>query len=508
LLAGGHAGLFTGGPWCLIDIHNGRKQFADLVLFDDFMGRSRMKREKLDDLYQVLTEQSLQGIVVYQQRRLVYANDATGRYLQMPVDALLGSAYEDLVAMIHPEQRDQVVQALQGLLTGEVTDAACDVQILDGRNQYRWLECLATAIDYRGSPAVLICFCDITLRKEAEERFRALFERAPDSMFIYSIPDRGLVEVNEEFCINLGYPREELLQLNPANIFASKNGSSILKRIHSRRRKRKLVVETDYYRKDGTLFPAEVSVQWIEYQHKPCVFAVSRDIAFRRRQQRLLEKSREQYRELSIHLQNVKEEQNAFIAREIHDDLGQSLTALKMHLSMLQKQEDSERQKRQEMIAEMQSILDDTVGRIRKLSRDLWPSQLDISGILEALEVQFAEFRQYSGVDVVYNPPDEEISLPGDKALAVYRIVQETLTNVVRHADASRVHVEVYTQPGLLHVILKDNGRGMKTLQRDKKLAFGLLSMKERAAIFEGSLRITSSKGRGTNLHLKMPISK
>jgi PAS domain S-box-containing protein len=368
---------------------------------------------------------------------------------------------------------------------------------------------MASAVPFQGSPAALICFCDISSRKEAEERFRALFNRAPESMFIYSLADRKFLEVNEAFCIQLGYTREELLQQNPVRIFATRNGAGILKKIHSGKRKRKMILETDYYRKDGTMFPAELSLQRIDYENIDCVFAISRDVTSRRKHEQLLERSREQYRELSIHLQNVREEQNALIAREIHDELGQSLTALKMHLSLLEKQKvEANSNQRQELFADMKLILDDTIQRVRKLSRDLWPSQLDISGVIEALEVQVTEFRHYSELEIVFNPPKEEISLPKDKSLAVYRIVQEALTNVIRHASASLVTIDVFLNSGVLHVIIKDDGTGIRTRKRDKKMAFGILSMKERAAMFKGSLTISGSRGMGTSLHLKMPISR
>jgi len=468
-----------------------------------------MRQEKVDDLYQILIERSLQGLVVYQAGRLVYVNDAASRYLRVTTQELLSYADEDFQAMVYPEHRVEVEGYIQTLLTNKAIESTFDVKIRDGKGQVKWLECLATAVPFQGSPAALICFCDISTRKESEERFRALFYRAPESMFIFSLPDRRFIEVNEEFCTHLGYARDELLQQDLIKVFAGKNGVSILKKIHPGNSNKKMVLETEYYRKDGTVIPVEVSFQWIDYEGFGSVFAVSRDITPRKKHERLLEKSREQYRELSVHLQNVREEQNALIAREIHDDLGQSLTALKMHLSLLEKQEDDTGgSQKQELIADMKSILDDTVYRVRKLSRDLWPSQLDISGIVEALEVQVTDFRQFAGIEVFFNPPDQEIVLSRDKSLAVYRVVQEALTNVVRHAYATQVTIDMYLKSGLLHVLVKDNGGGINTRNRIKKLAVGILSMKERARMFKGSVKISSIGGRGTILHLKMPLSK
>ena len=272
--------------------------------------------------------------------------------------------------------------------------------------------------------------------------------------------------------------------------------------------KKCIMFESAYRRKDGSLVPVDVNIQLIEYQGQRCVFAVNRDISERKQNERHLEEERQRYRDLSIHLQNIREEQNALIAKEIHDELGQSLTALKMHLSMLHHDLAAGNKPGEVsgLIGDMQDILDDTVDQVRKLSGELWPSILEVAGIGEALENLVREFESYSGFKIDFRSEASALTMDKDRSLAVYRIVQEAFTNILRHAEASQVAVSLQVQQENLLVDIEDDGRGFSFSDEDKKTALGILGMQERASMFGGSLEIKSKKGEGTALHLTMPL--
>jgi PAS domain S-box-containing protein len=343
---------------------------------------------------------------------------------------------------------------------------------------------------------------------KSEVRFRALFNLAADAMYIYSLENNIFLEVNQEACSGWGYERDELLSMNMAQLLPAYELDIMKEQVRKLESKKRIMFESAYQHKDGSLMPVDVNIQLIEYQGQKCVFAVNRDISERKQNERHLEEEKQRYRDLSIHLQNIREEQNALIAKEIHDELGQSLTALKMHLSMLH-HDLSARHKSDDvlgLIGDMQDILDVTVDQVRKLSGELWPSILEVAGIGEAIENLAREYESYSGFTLDFRSEVPALTMDKDRSLAVYRIVQETFTNVMRHAGASQVAVSLRLQGENLSVDIEDDGRGFSFSEEDKKIAFGILGMQERASMFGGNLEIKSKKGHGTVVQLTMPL--
>ncbi|MFP4617341.1 MAG: response regulator [Spirochaetaceae bacterium] len=215
------------------------------------------------------------------------------------------------------------------------------------------------------------------------------------------------------------------------------------------------------------------------------------------------------YRELSAHLQHIREEQNAELSREIHDDLGQSLTALKMNITFLEQSlggKTPAKEALRKTVHDMERIVDGTVKKVRKISTELRPSVLDTEGIVEALQWQVEEFRKNFNISVVVSPVDLEVELGERASLQVFRIVQESLTNCVRHSGATEVHISTEINDGVFSIVVEDNGNGFDTGAVEKNTSFGLIGMRERARQCAGSLDIESSPGRGTRVRVAIPI--
>lgn len=218
---------------------------------------------------------------------------------------------------------------------------------------------------------------------------------------------------------------------------------------------------------------------------------------------KLIERER-MFRDLSAHLHHIKEEQNAFLAREIHDDLGQSIAALKINLTMLERA--VSRSEMDPVISDMRSILDSTVTKTRALIHELRPPVLDTNGIIEALRWHVEDVRKQFGIAVEFKPKIEELELGPEKSLAVFRIVQEALTNVARHSGADRVWVVVRSNSRSFLVTVTDNGKGFaQPAAETTKPGFGILSMTERAERLGGRFRIHTYPGHGTRVTLVMP---
>lgn len=210
--------------------------------------------------------------------------------------------------------------------------------------------------------------------------------------------------------------------------------------------------------------------------------------------------------DLISHLEQVREEERTRIAREIHDELGQQLTGLKMDAAWLSKKIGSGEIAIHEKLVNMISLMDTAVQTIRRIASDLRPSILDDLGLIAALEWQSAEFARRTNVPCDFTSNVSELIIDRQLATGVFRIYQETLTNIMRHAFAN--HVEAKLEKKLTDVVLTivDDGKGFDTAIIDGKEGLGLIGMYERASRLGITLKVTSESGNGTCVFLKIPI--
>ena len=213
----------------------------------------------------------------------------------------------------------------------------------------------------------------------------------------------------------------------------------------------------------------------------------------------------EQLRELSAHLQNIREEERIHIAREMHDELGQLLTGFKMDANWLQKRlADSADETMREKLSSMLVLIDSSVKFVRELAAELRPSILDDLGLIPALEWHSEEFKKRYGVEVKFESNTEDLSTTPLIATGLFRIYQESLTNVARHSGANNVHAKLEVLPTKICLTIEDDGKGFDTTSKKKTL--GLLGMKERAAMIGGVLSINSTVGRGTKVMIEVKL--
>ncbi|RYG45390.1 MAG: response regulator, partial [Chitinophagaceae bacterium] len=226
------------------------------------------------------------------------------------------------------------------------------------------------------------------------------------------------------------------------------------------------------------------------------------------RSQQELKQLNAELRTVSAHLEKIREEEQARIAREIHDQIGQQLTGLKMDISWLRRMTNNHAEQTAILnkLDEISGNLDETVKTVRKVASDLRPSLLDDFGLVDALDWHSREFAQRSGIQVDLKPGDKDITVDPDIAIGIFRIYQEVLINVARHAEAGRVETSLAKNTEEITLIIADNGKGFDTLQKKKTL--GLLGMKERAQMIGGSFSINSKPGAGTTVIIRVPLNK
>ena len=216
-------------------------------------------------------------------------------------------------------------------------------------------------------------------------------------------------------------------------------------------------------------------------------------------------RSRRQLEELSAHVERVKEQERTRIAREIHDDLGGNLTAIKMALSQLTRRLPEGETVLREKADYVDALVDRTIEAAHRISRDLRPSTLDL-GIVAAIAWQAQEFEKQLGIPCAIDGPDEDIDLSPDLATGLFRIFQETLTNISKHAGASRVDVRLAVEAGSVALEVVDNGRGLLAADRKKPKSFGIRGMIERAHALGGALTV-SDPGQGCKVSVRLPLA-
>jgi two-component system, NarL family, sensor histidine kinase UhpB len=367
--------------------------------------------------------------------------------------------------------------------------------------------------------AVVISFTDITAHRAAEEalrlsesRFRTLFELAGAGMAVVETMTGLFVQVNDAFCQLLGYTGEELTRTtvlavtHPADLEETQRQFTALiagaVRDHAFRKR--------YIHKSGRTVWVDLSFAplWPP-DHRPDFHViVVIDVTDRERATSELRASQFQLRALAARLEEAREAERSHVAREIHDVLAQDLTRLKIDLSRLRGRlrkfgDDADDLRAQ--VAAMSSLADTAISNVQRIATELRPPVLDSLGLSAAVDWHAREFQDRAGLVCRVSVPDEEPVIDRSVATAVFRILQESLTNVVRHADASVVDISLAFGDGVVALTVRDNGRGISRQEVSDASSIGIAGMRERATLLGGRFAVTSEPGAGTLVDVRIP---
>lgn len=216
--------------------------------------------------------------------------------------------------------------------------------------------------------------------------------------------------------------------------------------------------------------------------------------------------SRLQLRDLAKHKESAIEKEKKRISMIVHDELGQSLTAMKFNINLLNDKIKPKKVVYSKLIDEMEEIIDLSIDKVRTISTELRPSILDHLGLIAAFEWQLNIFAKKTNIDYMFNHNVKSINIPGDKKIVIFRIFQEVLTNIGRHAEATKMDVNLIIRDNLLEMEINDNGIGIQRKQVNDPRSFGIISMRERALSINGELFISGIKNMGTTISLTMKL--
>jgi PAS domain S-box-containing protein len=336
--------------------------------------------------------------------------------------------------------------------------------------------------------------------------FRGIVEQSLAG--IYVVLDERFAYANDTFARMFGYTREEMIGRTMAQCVTPE---SIAEVMHNYRRRMRGEVDSIHYftqgvHKDGHIIHLELHASTVVCRGRPALAGVALDITQRVRAQEKLRDSRERLRQLTQHLNSAREAERVRLAREVHDVLGGMLSSAKFDVSRIARRTLAlNAPELQSITGDLMDLIQDTIDTARSISEALRPISLDAQGLVTTLQQTMEQFGQRHGLQVVLQLPQAALHLPTAMSTQIFRIVQEALTNVLRHAQATRVELQLQIHAQNLVLRLRDNGRGMDADTR-RQGALGLLGMTERAQEIGGQIDFEPGTEGGLEVILQVPL--
>jgi PAS domain S-box-containing protein len=373
-------------------------------------------------------------------------------------------------------------------------------------------------LEWRGITVALSIARDITERKKAEgelrrseQNYRTLFDTALEGVAVIDGETLKVALCNRNAARIFGFASpEDAIGFDPLEAFHPDDVE----------RTNKIMLE-DGFEKDlretneFRLIARDGRERWvsavgapIEYQGKQALLVSFKDITERKEAEEELLRSRQELRGLAVRLQEKIEEERTLLAREIHDELGQALTALKFDLSWLSKRLPKEEKMMLEKTEIMSKVIDVTIKGVKRMATELRPGVLDDLGLIAAMDWQIAEFSERTGIKCKGTFVPEDLALGKDMDTAVFRIFQELLINVARHARATIVTASLKEKDGILELRVRDNGRGIRSKQFSSSKSLGLIGIRERVHYWGGDVKVMGIPGKGTTAIIHIPLEE
>ncbi|MBP8626458.1 MAG: PAS domain S-box protein [Syntrophorhabdales bacterium] len=421
----------------------------------------------------------------------------------------------DPLKIVHPDDRAIVKRNITQVSKGQ-TISPYEYRLITKTGQTRWIMETATLINFKTKKAILGNSMDITEQKEVKETLQELdslkasiLDAAPQA--IVGLHNRIIKFANAAVEDVFGWRPDELIGRSVTLFYRNEREAEEIGRYFYTTLTNQRTFVSEFYcrHKNGDDLLCKMRASRIGdiLTGDRRIVITYEDVTEQRKAERELANSQEQLRNLSMHLQSVREKESTRIAMKIHDELGQSLTALQLDLAWLGSRLPPGDLTLTSKIQHMRELIDTTVESMHRISTELRPTLLDDLGLTAAMEWQLQEFRERTGIHYKARLNLKEGFIERELATALFRIFQEVLTNIARHAEATSIRVNLTKKGDGLYLDVSDNGKGITKEQIDNPKSFGIIGIRERVNFWGGTISITGKPGKGTDIKVRIPLT-
>jgi PAS domain S-box-containing protein len=466
---------------------------------------------------QIIKEKEISDSIINSLPGIFYLFNISGKFLRWNNNFETISGYDAKeIGQMSPldffdaDERSYIHDRIEKVFAEGLSDA--EANFLSKNKEKNPYYFTGRSITYEGETCLMGSGIDVSQSKKREEevrqserKYKLLFEQNPMPMWILVPANNCFIDVNDSALNHYGYTRKEFLLLDTEKIKltedqnqSSKESTANIPGISYQGLER-------HQKKDGSIIYVETYSTDYIYEDKRVQLILSNDISEKINSEKSLKHSYEEVRLLASHLQNIREDERAGIAREIHDELGQQLTGLKMDISWVSKkiEEEADLQVKQKINGTLQ-LLDSAIKTVRRIATDLRPSILDDLGLIAAIEWQSQEFEKRSGIVTRFRSGIGDFNFSPLTAIGLFRICQESLTNISRYAEAKNVFISLLQKDEEILLTITDDGKGFDVNEIGYKKTLGLLGMKERCQMMRGRFEIISKQGEGTSVQVRI----
>jgi hypothetical protein len=472
----------------------------------------RLSEQNLRDrevTYRTFVDDTLQGFSVIQDGRVVLCNGALATMSGYSVQELQAMSPQETLATVHPDDRPQASRLMQEIMEDSLPRPAQVVRMVKKTGDTDWVEILGARTSYKGRPALQLSYVSRTAEIRANEAYRSLIDSAPYGMVI--LREGRIIFCNGALAELTGQALPELLTMPSERLLslvAEKDAPSVVSYMTELLNGGVVPPRLDFRlnHKDGIERWIEARPARMSQDQSEVIHFIIKDVTAEKAAQDLLTSAHQQMRNLASHLLRAREEERRAVAREIHDELGQTLAALNMDLHWLAKRLAGSEQTFRDRVKGTIELGEQAIRTVQRIASDLRPKMLDDLGLLPALNWLCADFSRRTKISCRLEGGLAPGKAGGNSAIVLYRVAQEALSNVRLHSHADHAVVRLYESEGAVVLQVEDDGVGITDEQSTAPDSYGLIGMRERVESLAGSLAITGETGFGTILIARISL--